>query len=72
MVITTSTSRTASAGDLPALAPAATTGSVPLSSSGNARIEDHITVPATCLAPSVLVNPNGSTKAYIAVSGWKS
>jgi hypothetical protein len=52
--------------------PAATTGSVPLSSSGNARIEEHITVPATCLAPSVLVNPNGSTKAYIAVSGWKS
>jgi hypothetical protein len=53
-------------------APAATTGSVPLSSSGNARIEDHITVPATCLAPSVLVNPNGNTTAYIAVSGWKS
>jgi hypothetical protein len=53
-------------------APAATTGSVPLSSSGDARIEDQITVPATCLAPSVLVNPNGNAKAYIAVSGWKS
>lgn len=53
-------------------APAATTGAVPLSSSGNARIEARISVPATCLAPSVVVHPNGNTKAYIAVTGWKS
>ena len=53
-------------------APAATTGAVPLSSSGDARIDGTITVPATCLAPSVVVHPNGNVKAYIAVTGWKS
>ena len=53
-------------------APAATTGAVPLSSSGDARIEATIAVPATCLAPSVVVHPNGNVKAYIAVTGWKS
>jgi hypothetical protein len=52
--------------------PAATTGAVPLSSSGNARIEERIAVPATCLAPSVVVHPNGGTGAYIAVTGWKA
>jgi len=52
--------------------PAATTGTVPLSTSGDARIEDRIAVPATCLAPAVVVHPNGNTQAYIAVSGWKS
>jgi hypothetical protein len=52
-------------------APAATTGAVPLSSSGDARIDTRIALPPTCLAPAVVVHPNGNTKAYIAVSGWK-
>jgi hypothetical protein len=48
---------------------AATTGSVPLSSSGDARIDQRVTLPATCLAPIILVHPNGGATAYIAVSG---
>jgi hypothetical protein len=51
--------------------PAATTSSVPLTSSGNAIINQHVTLPATCLAPIVLVHPNGGTARYIAVSGWR-
>jgi hypothetical protein len=53
-------------------APAATTSQVPLSSDGDARIRERITLPPTCLAPIVLVHPNGGTARYIAVSGWKS
>lgn len=53
-------------------APAATTAAVPLTQAGDARIDARIQLPATCLAPSVVVHPNGNTKAYIAVSGWKS
>jgi hypothetical protein len=55
--------------------PAGTTGQVPLSSRGNARIRARITVAAHCLAPLVLINPtvNPSTTPdrahYIAVSG---
>ncbi len=51
---------------------AATTGQVPLSAGGDARIEARITLPAICLAPIVVVHPNGNTGAYIAISGWKS
>ncbi|HEY7208073.1 MAG TPA: hypothetical protein VH416_07515 [Gaiellaceae bacterium] len=51
---------------------AATTSTVPLSSKGNGRIEQRITLPATCLAPIVLVNPNGNSAAYIAITGWRS
>jgi hypothetical protein len=50
---------------------AATTGQVPLSRSGNARIDQHVTLPSTCLAPIVLVHPNGLTGIYIATSGWR-
>jgi hypothetical protein len=49
---------------------AATTQQVPISPKGNARIHDtSFSVPSTCLAPVILINPNGSTSAYIAVDG---
>lgn len=47
-----------------------TTSSVPLSAHGNARIREHVTVPDRCLAPVVLVHPNGTTARYIAASGF--
>ena len=47
-----------------------TTNSVPLSSHGNARIRQHVTVPARCLAPVLLVHPNGMDTRYIAASGF--
>jgi hypothetical protein len=50
---------------------AATTGQVPLSRKGNARVDQHVTLPSTCLAPIVLVHPNGITGTYIASSGWR-
>jgi hypothetical protein len=51
---------------------AATTGQVPISRRGDARIRDNsFDVPATCLAPVILVNPNGLANLYIAVDGWK-
>ncbi|HEX3318195.1 MAG TPA: hypothetical protein VHR88_09255 [Solirubrobacteraceae bacterium] len=56
--------------------PAATTRTVPISRSGDARIADTISVPPTCLAPVILVHPNpapdGTSGAYIAVDGWRS
>jgi hypothetical protein len=51
---------------------AATTQAVPISATGNATIADMITLPATCLAPIVLVHPNGGAGAYIAATGWSS
>ena len=50
-------------------AAAATTASAPISEGGDATIADTIDLPATCLAPVVLVHPNGSDGAYIAVTG---
>jgi hypothetical protein len=51
-------------------APADTTASVPISRSGNARIRDRsFDVPDTCLAPVILVHPNGDATHYIAVDG---
>lgn len=51
-------------------AAADTTQPVPISRSGNARIRDRsFTVPSTCLAPVILVHPNGDTMHYIAVDG---
>jgi hypothetical protein len=47
-----------------------TTNSTPLSPNGNARLRQHVTVPARCLAPVLLVHPNASTTAYIAASGF--
>lgn len=52
-------------------AAADTTQQVPISRQGNARIEDRsFMVPATCLAPVILVHPNGVATAYIALDGW--
>jgi hypothetical protein len=54
-------------------APADTTDQVPIDQDGDARIRDKsFNVPATCLAPIVLVHPNGNMAAYIAVSGWRT
>jgi hypothetical protein len=50
---------------------AATTGQVPIARDGDARIVDHVTVPATCLSPVILVHPNGIATLYIAVDGWR-
>ena len=53
-------------------AAAATTGQVPLSSTGDAHIKAKLSLPPTCLAPIVLVHPNGEVTVYIAVTGWRS
>jgi hypothetical protein len=53
-------------------AAADTTGEVPIDRDGDARIKDNsFAVPETCLAPVILVHPNGNTAAYITVDGWK-
>jgi hypothetical protein len=53
-------------------AAADTTGQVPISRRGDARIRDRsFNVPGTCLAPVVLVHPNGDLTHYIAVDGWR-
>lgn len=53
-------------------APADTTQQVPISRKGDARIHDaSFTVPATCLAPVILVHPNGLATTYIALDGWR-
>ena len=49
--------------------PAATTGTVPFDRAGNASIETTVLLPATCLAPAVLVHPNAVTSRYIAANG---
>jgi len=49
----------------------ATTGQVAIARDGDARIVDHITVPASCLSPVILVHPNGNAAAYIALDGWR-
>lgn len=51
---------------------AATTATVPLSREGDASIDNRVTLPAKCLAPAVLVHPNGNDAAYIAASGFGS
>jgi hypothetical protein len=49
-----------------------TTQQVPISRSGNARIRDRsFNVPDTCLAPVILVHPNGLANLYIAVDGFR-
>ena len=49
-----------------------TSKSVPISRKGNATIHDRsFTVPATCLAPVVLVHPNGAATTYIALDGQR-
>ena len=53
-----------------ASAAAFTTTPVPLSSHGDARIRQHVTAPSRCLAPVVLVHPNGGSGAYIMATGF--
>jgi hypothetical protein len=49
-----------------------TTQQVPISSKGNAHIRDaSFSVPSTCLAPVILVHPNGLMMVYIALDGWR-
>ena len=51
-----------------------TTRQVPLSREGDASIDDSsFRVPATCLAPVILVHPNvtGGMRLYIALDGWR-
>ena len=45
---------------------------VPIDGDGDARIRDRsFAVPSSCLAPVILVHPNGNLAAYIAVGGWR-
>jgi hypothetical protein len=49
-----------------------TTGQVPISRDGDARIrDDSFAVPSTCLSPVMLVHPNGLAALYIAVDGFR-
>ena len=52
--------------------PVFTTSSTPLSSHGNARLRQKVMAPKRCLAPVVLVHPNGNLAAYIAATGFTS
>jgi hypothetical protein len=52
--------------------PVFTTDSVPLSADGDARVRQVVIVPARCLAPVLLVHPNGNLARYIAASGFTS
>jgi hypothetical protein len=47
----------------------ATTAAAPFSSTGDAQIKDTVNLPDRCLAPAVLINPNGNTGVYIAATG---
>jgi hypothetical protein len=52
-------------------APALVTGApVPLSAAGNARADESIRLPATCLAPVVLVLANSGAGPWIAAGGF--
>ena len=47
-----------------------TTPATALSAAGDARIAGRISLPAKCLAPIVLVHPNGAAGLYIAAGGF--
>jgi hypothetical protein len=47
-----------------------TTDPVPLSPHGDAFVRQHVTAPVRCLAPVLLVHPNGAAAAYIAATGF--
>jgi hypothetical protein len=47
----------------------ATTRQVPFSRSGDARIRAWVKVPKRCIAPVVMLNPNGNAKVYIGITG---
>jgi hypothetical protein len=50
--------------------PVGTSGLVPISTHGNARIRARFTLPAKCQIPALLIHPNGGSTAYIATSGF--
>jgi hypothetical protein len=52
--------------------PAFTTDPAPLSPQGEARFRQTVAVPSRCLAPVLLVHPNGNLTRYIAASGFTS
>jgi hypothetical protein len=47
-----------------------TTMSVPISRRGNADLAGRMTLPGKCLAPTVLIHPNGMGSVYIAADGF--
>jgi hypothetical protein len=47
-----------------------TTPSAPISTDGDASMEGQVSVPAKCLAPTVLIHPNGAAGVYIAATGF--
>ncbi len=49
--------------------PLAPTAPVAFSTAGDAEIEAKVMLPARCLAPAVLLNPNGIPTVYIAATG---
>jgi hypothetical protein len=51
---------------------AATTATVPLSEQGNAVIAAKVTLPKSCQAPVMLINPLGISSIYIATGGFSS
>ena len=50
----------------------ATTATVAFSGGGDARIRATVTLPDRCLAPAVLLNPNGNAGVYIGVTGQEA
>jgi hypothetical protein len=51
-------------------AAAAKSAAVPLTQSGDARIDEKLTIAGACVAPVVLVNPNGGATRFIAATGF--
>lgn len=47
-----------------------TTRSARLSRRGDARIRDEVDAPRRCLAPTVLVQPNGNAGVFVAATGF--
>jgi hypothetical protein len=46
------------------------TRSARLSRRGDARIRDELNTPRRCLAPTVLVQPNGNDRVFVAATGF--
>jgi hypothetical protein len=46
-----------------------TTDTVRFSKAGDARIHEKIRVPKRCIAPVVMLNPNGNAAVYIGITG---
>ena len=50
--------------------PVGTSGPIPLSGVGDARIVATLMPPAKCQIPAVLIRPDGAAAVYIATSGF--